>query len=1051
MSQVTPAKAQNLDSQTFLTSLATNAGVLAVELIAFVFLKHRISRIYEPRTYLPPPDKRAVSLPRGWWKWFLAVMAIPTGDVLNENGLDAYMFLRFLRLLVMLFASTTLLTCAVLLPVDMAGLKDSNFNDKLSRLSWGNIPNDATGRYAAHVAVVWISTFWNLFLIRRELKHYAVVRQQFLISRSHATLAQARTVLITNVPPELCDEKELRVWASFVPGGVENIWIYRDTTDLNKDYNDRLKLCKKLEKATSQLVRTVTKAKQKQDKADVKNRKGEEKTRGHQRTDSEKPEVQKIEGKTSAHFQGGGSNLAAGSQTEFNSSTANHSIGEYGRASTSSSRPLRQRTVTSELEAGRLPPSPTLSQSASHSVRGSNERSEAEILLGTYGSGKMRPHHRLGFLGLWGRKVDTVEWCKDEIARLNKSIDEKRKKLSEDATKPKPMGSAFIQCNLQMGAHVLAQCVSHHQPLAMAEKWIEVSPKDVIWDNIDDGAYETRFRYITSWIGSLILILIWFAPVAFVGTLSNVAALCEKVSWLCWIRQAPTPIPGIIQGILPPLFLAILFAILPWLLKGLAWYENIPRWSLLSISVYKRYFFFLVIHGFLIVTLSSSITTTAAEIVENPTHAVSDLAIHLPDASIFFLTWTLTQGLSGAGSALLQVGQLFVHYVKKWFLGRTPRQAYGVTFLMPKANFGLVLPRMSLLATIALAYSVLSPIINALATVSFLLFFFSWKFLLTWVFDQPDELETGGKYFPLAISFLFVGMYIEQFCLAALFFLSLSRNTIFIAEGILMVVLLGLTILAQILFTRSFKPITEFLPMSLATKNLQERWERQRKLRKQSSTQNDENADELDLFSRDRFKSAVRRRIQAPVQKVVKDVQKEVAKVANINPDMKTVDADVDHPVKPDIGNTAHASTSAHAVSNDVLNERLQRPVAQRTASTRRRKSSSSSGPSDSSSDEDEGDTPQFAPAAPREGNAVDEDDLDQDFDVHGFDHPSTYTSQPWIWVPKDELGVSTVIVRELRNDGVDASDEGSTMGPKGEVEVQRNPPDEDWAGGHDA
>lgn len=55
MSQVTPAKAQNTDSQTFVTALVTNAGVLAIELVAFIFLKHRLSRIYEPRTYLPPP------------------------------------------------------------------------------------------------------------------------------------------------------------------------------------------------------------------------------------------------------------------------------------------------------------------------------------------------------------------------------------------------------------------------------------------------------------------------------------------------------------------------------------------------------------------------------------------------------------------------------------------------------------------------------------------------------------------------------------------------------------------------------------------------------------------------------------------------------------------------------------------------------------------------------------------------------------------------------------------------------------------------------------
>ena len=65
-------------------------------------------------------------------------------------------------------------------------------------------------------------------------------------------------------------------------------------------------------------------------------------------------------------------------------------------------------------------------------------------------------------------------------------------------------------------------------------------------------------------------------------------------------------------------------------------------------------------HGFLVVTLSSGLASTAAQvrftflnrkvfvkspsghdqIVENPTQAVSTLASQLPNASIFFLTWT---------------------------------------------------------------------------------------------------------------------------------------------------------------------------------------------------------------------------------------------------------------------------------------------------------------------------------------------------------------------------------------------------------------------------
>jgi hypothetical protein len=42
---------------------------------------------------------------------------------------------------------------------------------------------------------------------------------------------------------------------------------------------------------------------------------------------------------------------------------------------------------------------------------------------------------------------------------LNQEIDEHRKHVS----KGKSLGSAFVECNLQLGAHVLAQCVSYHE------------------------------------------------------------------------------------------------------------------------------------------------------------------------------------------------------------------------------------------------------------------------------------------------------------------------------------------------------------------------------------------------------------------------------------------------------------------------------------------------------------------------------------------------------------------------------------------------------------
>ncbi|KAF8532738.1 DUF221-domain-containing protein [Gautieria morchelliformis] len=734
MSAATATNATSTTTQTFLTALASNSILLGIEISAFVLLKTRLNRIYTPRTYLPPPEKRARPLPSGPWKWLPAIAVIPAEDVIHKNGLDAYMFLRFLRLMIIIFGVFTLVTWAVLLPINVAGVNGKSAG--LGKLSWGNISDTESNRYIAHVIIVYLLTFWVIYLIRLEYIHYTHMRHRFLSSKSHSHLPQARTVLITSIPHQMCSERELRIWASFVPGGVQNIWIYRDTRELNKAHERRLQACEQLEYVTSKLLRLAVKEWQR------------------------RREMHNAE-----------------------------ELYRYTQGPGSSSR--RHRRVPRDIERG----------SPFHPQRHNHKFSLDDLVPRA-----KRPRHRQGFFGIVGRKVDTFKHYKREISHLNAKIDDLRRKIDT----AKPLGSAFIQCNLQMGAHVLAQCVSHHEasrissPLKMSYKWVHVNPKDIIWANIDDGGYEVRLRYVTSWMASVGITILWFFPVSFVGLLSNISQLCAQVRWLAWICRAPTPVPGFLQGVLSPLTLAIVFTVMPCILRGLAWYENIPLYSLLYISVYKRYFPFLVVHGFLIVTLSSGLAATFSDIINNPAKTVSQLASHLPDASVFFLTWTVTQGLTGAGGALLQIGTLFIYYTRKWFFGNTPRQAFTLNFLMPSTDFGTVFAQMSLLATIGFAYSVLSPIINGLATLAFVLFYLAWKFLLNWVFDQLHEQETGGLYYPVAMQSLFVGLYIEQVCLAALFFLKISSGPFFLALGILMLILLVITMSAQIFLKKSY-------------------------------------------------------------------------------------------------------------------------------------------------------------------------------------------------------------------------------------------------------
>lgn len=99
---------------------------------------------------------------------------------------------------------------------------------------------------------------------------------------------------------------------------------------------------------------------------------------------------------------------------------------------------------------------------------------------------------------------------------------------------------------------------------------------------------------------------------------------------------------------------------------------------------------------------------------------------------------------------------------------------------------------------IAITYSVISPVINGLAFVTFVLFYFLWKYLFLWQLDQPRSSDSGGLFYPRALQHVFVGLYLQQICLAALFFLARDQNNkaSAIPEGALMIVLIVLTVRA---------------------------------------------------------------------------------------------------------------------------------------------------------------------------------------------------------------------------------------------------------------
>jgi len=96
----------------------------------------------------------------------------------------------------------------------------------------------------------------------------------------------------------------------------------------------------------------------------------------------------------------------------------------------------------------------------------------------------------------------------------------------------------------------------------------------------------------------------------------------------------------------------------------------------------------------------------------------------------------------------------------------------------------------------ALGYSIIAPIMNGFACATFFMFYQLYKYLFLYVYQQPATKDTGGLFYPKAIQHVFVGLYVQQICLCALFFLATDNNDQHssIPEGVLMVVLIVITV-----------------------------------------------------------------------------------------------------------------------------------------------------------------------------------------------------------------------------------------------------------------
>lgn len=416
-------------------------------------------------------------------------------------------------------------------------------------------------------------------------------------------------------------------------------------------------------------------------------------------------------------------------------------------------------------------------------------------------------------LPLMGEKVDTIRYCRKEVARLNVEIE-------EDQAHPERfplMNSAFIQFNHQVAAHMACQAVSHHLPKQMAPRMVEIDPNDVIWENMSIPWWQAYVR--TGGVFALVtgMIILWAIPVAFTSALSQLDTAARTWTWLHWVLQIPSWFRSVLQGVLPAALLGLLMFLLPVILRLLVKLQGVQSGMLVEISVQRYYFFFLFVQLFLVVSIASALTQFFALFtsVSGWTNVPSLLGTNIPKASNYFFSYMLLQALSVSAGALLQVGSLIGWFVLAPIFDSTARSKFKRQTNLSNIQWGTFFPVYTNLACIGLIYSVISPLILIFNIITFSLFWFAYRYNTLYV--TRFTRDTGGLLYPNAINTTFVGLYVMEIALIGMFFLVRDQdgNVACSGQAIGMIVIFLLTGGYQYLLNDAFGPLFRYLPITL--------------------------------------------------------------------------------------------------------------------------------------------------------------------------------------------------------------------------------------------
>lgn len=200
---------------TILSAVFINLGFAVFVFILFCFLRPRHSVIYAPKSKYADSKHSLPAPPKNIFTWLVPVAKCKEDVVEEKLGMDATIFLRFVRMLRNIFLAATVLTCLVIIPVNVAlslhepwvknqrNISKQGLTLVTPQYVWG------TGLWAT-VAVSYVFDAMVLFFIWFNYRRVVQLRQKYMMGPEYRRSIQSRTLMVRDVPSSYRTDSMLR-------------------------------------------------------------------------------------------------------------------------------------------------------------------------------------------------------------------------------------------------------------------------------------------------------------------------------------------------------------------------------------------------------------------------------------------------------------------------------------------------------------------------------------------------------------------------------------------------------------------------------------------------------------------------------------------------------------------------------------------------------------------------------------------------------------------------------------------------------------------------